>query len=154
MSWIRRSPFSKVEDAAERMLRLLCEQAERAGTALSDEEKKILLAEKGHASPSSELRQKVDPLIKQLLQREATTQECKDPKSFGNTLEWAGDQANPNIVAFTEDVICGGWSPGGLPRLHRRAWLLDKAQLIGCGILIVVLMLLVVGAFAVFFGRR
>lgn len=102
MSWIRKSPFADGNDPTEHMLALIAAEAERAGTPLSEAEKQMLLA---HWDPETivpeEFRTKAKKLIDQTFNHEA---DPDNPLSLGNSVEWAGDQNYPTIVALTEEV--------------------------------------------------
>jgi hypothetical protein len=153
MSWIRKSPFARHEDPVEHMVALLSKEAENAGTPFSADEKKILRSERASGeSVPEELRQKSRKLIEQLLTKEQTIEADKDPKSFDNSLEWAGDREYPNIVALTEEVVMSGGF-GVLP-LHGRRLAKDRMQLVGCALSVVLFMFLIVVAFSVFFHRK
>jgi hypothetical protein len=141
---IRKSPFGRHEDPAKHMVLLLSEEAEESGAPLSEEEKEVLAREAAPREPlPEELRQRVRRLIEQILERERGAATEAGPKSFLNSLEWAGDQDYPNIVALTEEVILGGGF-GELPPVHGRAWIKDKALLIGFALAAVFLMMVVV----------
>jgi hypothetical protein len=59
---------------------------------------------------SEDLELKAKNAISQLLAKEQLQTEadgCEDPKSFGNTLEWANEPMYPNIARLTEEVISG-----------------------------------------------
>jgi hypothetical protein len=59
--------------------------------AFSEDEKKILASEcSSEKAVPEELRQRAKKLIEQLLRKE-TSGAVTDPKSFANSLEWAGD---------------------------------------------------------------
>ena len=149
MPWIRKNPFARHEDPVEHMMELLCKEGEDAGTPFDATERKILCSEASVRAPvPEELQRKSKTLIEQLLRREQTTETGNDPKSFTNSLEWAGDSSYPNIVALTEDVVTSGT---GVLRLHGRAWAKDKSQLVGCALAVVIIIFLLVVSFAVIF---
>ena len=149
MPWIRKSPFARHEDPVEHMMELLRKEGEDAGTPFDATERKILCSEASDRAPvPEELQGKSKTLIEQLLRREQTTETSNDPKSFNNSLQWAGDSSYPNIVALTEDVVTSGT---GVLRLHGRAWAKDKSQLVGCAFAVVLLIFLLVVSFAVIF---
>ncbi len=152
---IRKSPFASNEDPAEHMVSLLAKEAEIAGTPFGEAERKILLREAAPAEPVPEqLQQRAKKLIEQLLRKEQSSASSADPKSFDNSLEWAGDPGYPNIVALTEEVVCSGGSLKALPRLHGRRWLKDTTQLVGCAFSVVLLMLLIVVVIGLVFQRK
>jgi hypothetical protein len=154
MPWIRRSPFGRGEDPLTHMVSLLDQEAIASGTPLTEYEKIILASEYSTREPiPEELHQKAKQLIAQMLQRErgATTEESA--KSFASSIEWADDQAYPNIVALVEEVITGGGF-GRMPAPRGRRWLSDRAKLIGCAFLAVLFMFLIVAALAFFSSRK
>jgi len=148
MSWIRKSPFRDQNEAIENMVDLLSAEANVSGSSLNSEEKKILSTE---CSIRSDLQQKSKSLIREILLKEKK-EHPRTAKSFGDSLEWAGDSLYPNIVRLTEEVIIEGRASGIFPRLARdHGWgrVKDKALLIGCGVLIVLTMF----AFGILFLR-
>lgn len=151
MTLIRKSPFDRQEAAAEHMVTLLSEEADKQGTPLNEMEKEILASELGRAIPE-DLRMRSCKLIEKIIEREKST-DNNDPKSFIASFEWASDNAYPQIVALTEEVITSG-GLGHLPPLHGRSWIKDRTQLIGCGLLVVVFMLLIVGICGLVFERK
>lgn len=124
------------------MLELLAKEAESAGTPLSDRDSEILLQDHHETKPlPDELRQKVMDTIRRIYELE-TYDECYwDPRSFGNSLEWAGDSRYPNIVALAEEVSCDMARMG--PPLHGWKRFKDRLLLIGCGLLVVFLMMVI-----------
>jgi len=150
MSWIRKSPFSRDEDVTARMVLLLSQEADRSGTPLTDAEREILSSE--DASPSEGLRRKTLKLIGQILERERGESSEENPKSFGACLEWV-EPDYPNIAVLAEEVITSGGF-GKVPPLHGRQWVKDRAQLIGCGLLIVLLMFLVITVWSLISNRK
>jgi hypothetical protein len=150
MSWIRKSPFGRGEDPLKHMVSLLSQEADGSGIPLTDIEKNILASEYSIREPvSKELQEKAKQLIAQIFQRERGASKEESRKSFSSSIEWAGDQSYPNIVAIAEEVITGGGF-GPMPPLRGRTWLKDRAQLVGCAILAVLFMFLIVAA--VFFS--
>lgn len=88
MKWIRKSPFGRQEDAAEHMVVLLSQEADRHGTPLNETEKKILASESARGEPFSEdLRIRLHKLIGEILEREKVTDIKNDPKSFLASFE-------------------------------------------------------------------
>jgi hypothetical protein len=150
MSWIRKSPFSRDEDVTRCMVSLLSQEADRSGTPLTEAEKAILSSDA--ASPSEELRQRVLKLIRQILEKDQTMSPEENAKSFGACLEWV-EPYYPNIAALAEQVITSGGF-GKLPPLHGRQWVKDRAQLIGCGLLAVLVMFLVIAAWTLISNRK
>ena len=155
MIWIRKSPFTRHEDPIYHMVELLSKEAQAGGTPFSEDEKSILAREvvPGGLIPE-ELQVKAKKLIEQLLEKEERSGEPSDPKSFGNSLEWAGDPDYPNIVALTEQVVCSGATTKNLPRLHGWSWIKDRVGLIGCAISIVLVMFLVVVIASIVFRSK
>src|ERR1700691_6104883 len=143
MSWIRKSPFADGNDPIAHMVALIAAEAERAGTPLSEAEKQILLA---HWDPetvvSEDFRTKAKRLIRQTFDYEA---DPDDPISLGNSVEWAGDGSYPTIIALTEEVML---ERGEKPRLRERRAVIDLIQLVGCGAVVVMLMMLAVVLFS------
>ena len=71
MKWIRKSPFGRQEDAAEHMIELLSQEADRHGTPLNETEKKMLASESGRREPFPEdLRMRLHKLIGEILERD------------------------------------------------------------------------------------
>jgi hypothetical protein len=132
------------------MVSLLSEEADRSGTPLTDVEREVLSSET--ASPTEDLRQKASKLIRQIFEREQATAPKENPKSFGACLEWV-EPDYPNIAALAEEVITSGGF-GNVPPLHGRRWVKDRAQLIGCGVLVVLLMLLIVAVWSLISSRK
>jgi hypothetical protein len=67
-------------------------------------------------------------LIEQLLEKE-TGADVADPRSFGNSLEWAGDLRYPLIVAVTEEVVSERREADKTK--PRALWIKDKFRLVG-----------------------
>ena len=152
MPLIRKNPFASHESPVEHMMELLSKEGEGAGTPFDESERKILCGEASNKHPvPEELRRKSKTLIEQLLRREQTTEARNNPKSFNNSLEWAGDSGYPNIVMLTEEVVVSGT---GIFRLHGRRWAKDKVQLAGCAFAIVLLMFLLVVSFSAIFRSK
>lgn len=146
MSWVRKDPFGCDEDPIRHMVVLLAVAAENAGIPITDDDKRILCKESRRGEPlPDELREKAKKLIEQILKKDCESVATEDTKSFGNSLEWAGDRDYPNIVALTEEVIMSGAYVRNLPRLHGWAWVKERIQVVGFGLLIVLLMFLVIG---------
>ena len=149
MPRFRRSPFADHEDPVEHMIELLSKEAESAGTPFDLTEKKILRSKASNKEPvPEELRRKSESLIEQLLKREQSAETISDPKSFNNSLGWAGESSYPNIVALTEEVVMSG--TGDL-RLHGRRWVKDQFQLLGCAVLVILFMILLVAGLSFVF---
>jgi hypothetical protein len=142
---VRKKPFKDQDDPIAHMVELLAAEAANAGTPFSEAEKLALAS----GSSSSHLgletlahedfRQRDKKLIEQILERERRSA-TNEPKSFGNSLEWAGDGSYPEIVALTESVVLEMRKK--LPRAARYwLWIKDGLQLMGCGLLVVLGML-------------
>jgi hypothetical protein len=148
VTWIRKSPFKDQNEAIRHMVDLFAEEARKVGQSVKDEHLDMLSSE---CSLPPELEDQARRIIGQILFREELETEaagCEDPKSFSNSLEWAGDSRYPNIVMLTEQVVLEGRASGIFPpspRLH--GWPLVKDQLLlwGCGLLIVTVVLVVGG---------
>ncbi len=144
-----KNPFANHEDPMEHMIELLSKEAEHAGTPFNADEKKILRSKASSGEPiPEELRRKSKTLIEQLLNREKAADTSGDPKSFNNSLGWAGDSSYPNIVALTEEVVTSG--TGDL-RLRGRRLAKDRIQLIACAVVVILLMLLFVAGLSFVF---
>jgi hypothetical protein len=144
MSWRRKSPFSSSQDAVNHMVDLLSREAERAGTPLTADEKKALLRDRSRRNPLPEvIRQKAVDLIGKIFATEDLNESVEDPKSFSSSMYWADGAGYSNILAVAEDVACDTGRTS-YPQLHGWKLFKDRAQLIGCGLLAVLLMLVVV----------
>ena len=123
------------------------------GTPFSEGERKLLGEDAPEHPLPEELRQRFTKLIGQLLEKEQEIGAEADPKSFGNSLEWAGDPAYPNVVALTEGLVISRRPPESLRGRLRRE-MKDLMQVIGCGLTIVLLLAIVVVFCVWMFGRR
>ena len=144
---IRKSPFSRHEDPIEHMVTLLSHEAEIAGTPLSEADKKVLATEATPTTPvPRELRARATRLIEQIVEKEtAQLGDAEgDPKSFGRSLEWAGDPDYPNIVALTEEVVLSRRARAGKPQSQGQARLKNQVRLLVYGLLLVFLTILIV----------
>jgi len=92
-------------------------------------------------------------LIGEILEREKAKGIKNDPKSFLASFEWASNNACPEIVALTEEVVTGGGF-GPLPPPHGRRWIKDRAQVIGCGLLLVLIMMVIVAICGLIFQKK
>jgi hypothetical protein len=144
MSWfIRKSPFARSEDVVRHMLELLAHEADKAGSPLTHLERETLAKEYSRFEPLPEdLRHRAKELITRIFEAESWDEFENDPKCFSNSVEWASDLGCPNVVALAEEVRCE------IARLTPplRGWkrVRDAVQLVGCGLLIVLLMFAVV----------
>lgn len=154
MSWlIKRSPFRPDEDPVEHMVNLLSDAATKAGTPLSDLDRKILNEESSALGPMpDDLRQRVKKLIAQIFETEPWDEMERSPKDLGNSLEWAGDSDSRNIVVLAEEVASEIARPS-VP-LHGWGLVMDKLQLVGCGILLIVLIAAVIAGVQALFGWK
>lgn len=148
MPWIiRKSPFSRDEDVTQRMVSMLSEEARGCGISLTQTEKEELSTE--GISHDQELRGKATKLIQRILERERASAE-RDPKGFSACLEWI-EPKYPLIAAIAEGVITSG-GYGNLPPAHGRAWIKDRALLIGCAFGLIVMMFITMIALSLVFG--
>jgi hypothetical protein len=144
---IRKSPFGRQEDPIEHVVTLLSKEAESGGAPLSQADMKILASEVTPDKPiPSELRARATKLIEQILDNEkAQLGDAEgDPKSFGRSLEWAGDPDYPNIVALTEEVVLSRRARAGQPQGQGQARLKSQARLLLYGLFLVFLVILIV----------
>jgi hypothetical protein len=154
MSWFGKSPFGRDEDPVKHMLELLCTEAEKAGTPLTDQDQAILASERSELAPvPDDLRQKTKKLIARMLEAESYDEFEWDPKSFGFSLQWVSDSTYPNLVDLTEEVS-GELRGTAYPR--PRGWKLykDRMLLIGSGLLVVFLMLAISSSLSLLFGWK
>ena len=153
MNWFIKTPFGPNEDPVEHMVQLLAIEAEKIGIPLSDVEKELLLDETpDQETLPQELREKAKGLIAKILETESGEFD-RDPKSFLDSLQWAGDSGYVPVVALAEEVACeiGG---NAYPPLKGWQKIKDRGLLIGCGLL-VVLAIFAIGAIGtVFFGWK
>lgn len=150
MSWFRNCPFASSEDAAKHMVALVAAQADKVGAPLSEEERRLLL--EGAAPPKiaeEELDEKFRKLIEQTFDSEV---EPDDPKNLGNSVQWVGDDQYPRIVALAEDVIRSRREKFNRTRGRRRA--IDRIQLVGCGLVAVMLLMLFAALLGWIFGHK
>src|ERR1700688_2189446 len=154
MSWFIKSPFGRDEDPVEHMVKLLSEKAEKEGTPLTDSDRAILVKERSDVEPvPEELRHRAKELIARMFIEEPWDEFAGDPKSFGSSLQWAGDSGYPNIVSLTEEVACETRGEAFPPF---QGWKLakDRMQLIGCGVLAVLFMFAIVIGAGFLFGWK
>ena len=135
---IRKSPYGSEKQAQLRMLELLSQTAEAEGRDLTAAEREILLS---HDEMPDDVWQKTTELIRRTFEAERW-EDRDNPHSFSGALEWAGDLSYPNIVNAAEKVAC----ENALARPKLRGWqfLKDRLQLVGCGLLVVLLMFVIV----------
>ncbi len=150
MSWFRSSPFASSEDAVAHMVALLAAHAEKAGTPLREGERKLLI--EGATPPKivgDESDEKFRQLIEQTFDHET---DIDDPMSFSNSLQWAGADRYPRIVALAEEVIRSRSDRS--PRLRGKRQVIDLIQLVGCAVVVVILMMVVVALAGWLFGHK
>jgi hypothetical protein len=147
MNGSRNSPFSSAEEAAKNMVDLLAQEGEKAGTPLTDQEKETLLQSSSDSlyslSISEELRRKTKALITRIFQAESPEEFDRGPRSFSDSMLWAGDKAYPNVVALAEEVS-RGIGEMQYPPLRGWSWGKDRVQVVGCGCLVVLAMFVMV----------
>lgn len=149
MSWIRKSPFADGTDPAVHMVALIAAEAQRTGAPLSEADKQILLANwDPETTVPEDFRAKARKLIEQTFDHEA---DPDNARNLGNSAMWAGEVGYPTIVALTEEVMLerGERSP-----LRGRRWMVDRAQLIGCGFASVILLMLFAALIDWLFGHH
>jgi hypothetical protein len=151
MNWFSKSPFRRGEDVETHMVELLARAADDAGSPLTDIDKEILKRTFSPLDPVPPiLLEKTRQLIKGILRGEALDEPERDLKSFGNSLQWVDDYRYSNIVAITVEVASEWRQPG--PPLHGWQLTKDRTQLIGCGVLVVLLMFAIGIAVHLLFG--
>ena len=117
------------------MVSLLAAEGEVAGMPLTEEDCRILA---GYERMSNELSAKAHFLVGRILDKR--TAGDLDPLSFDNAMT-ALDPEWPNIAEITAEVAT---ARNPQRRLHGWPLIKDVAQLVGCGIVIVLLMFAVV----------
>jgi len=143
MSWLIKSPFGRDEDPLDHMVQLLSDEAIKDGVPLTEHDREILTRESSRLEPMPDiLRQRVKDLIGRIFEAEPLDECERDPKCFSCSLQWAGDGRYPNIVALAEEVACDIARPSA--PLHGWKLAKDKLQLVGCGLLLVLLMFVIV----------
>jgi hypothetical protein len=126
------------------MVALVAAEAEKVGTPLSEEDRRLLLDEWIPLEIDEEgSAPKFKKLIAQTFDHEA---DLDDPMSFSNSVQWAGADRYPRIVALAEEIIVSRSEKR--PRLRGRRAIVDLVQLIGCSVVTVILLML----FAAFVG--
>jgi len=151
MSWFIKNPFGPDENPVKHLVKLLANEAERAGAQLTDQDREILSKESSPQDPVPEdLKQKAKELITRIFDAEPDEFE-RDPKSFSDSLQWAGAKSYPNIVAIAEEVLYGR---AGTRYPQLQGWRLakDRMLLIISGVLVVFLMFAIVIAGHFLFG--
>jgi hypothetical protein len=153
MSWFINSPFGRDEDPLDHMVELLSDEAIKDGVPLTERDREILARENSRLEPMPEvLRQRAKDLITRIFEGEPLDEFGRDPKCFSCSLQWAGDGRYPNIVALAEEVACDIARPS-VPLLGWKR-VKDKLQLVGCGLLLVLLMFAIVIGAGFLFGWK
>jgi hypothetical protein len=135
------------------MVKLLSDEAMKAGAPLSDLDKKILAEESSALEPMPEdLRQRARQLIAQIFETEPWDEMERNPKDFGSSSEWAGDSGCRNIVVLAEEVAREIARPS--PPLHGWGFVKDKLQLVGCGVLFILLIATIIAGVQALFGWK
>jgi hypothetical protein len=131
------------------MVALIAAEAERSGIPLTEEERQTLL---GGWYPETIVPDDFRTKAKKLIEQTFTYEPDPDsPISLGHSVMWAGEDGYPMIVALTEEVMrekCER-SP-----LRGRRKIIDRLQLIGSGLVVVILMMLIVVLFSWLFGGK
>jgi hypothetical protein len=156
MGWFVKSPFKPDEDPVKHLVELLSKEAEKAGSPLTAVDKEILGRESSPLDPVPEdLQQKAKALITRVFEAEPVDEFERGSKSFSSSLLWVGDSHYPNIVALSDEVTrnIGGHSLFSSPL---RGWKLlgDRAQLISCAVLAVLLIFAAVIGAGFLFGWK
>jgi hypothetical protein len=117
---------------------------------LTDAERRTLADEFELETPlSEELSAKARKLIELVFDHEA---DIDDPKSLGNSLAWASEGRQSNVAALAEEIIVARAEKPS--RLHGRKWIFDRIQLIGCGFVVVILLMLFGVVVDMLFSRK
>jgi hypothetical protein len=147
MTWGRKNPVESPEDAVKRLVDLVADAGDKDGSPLTPLDREILATQE---PVPEDLRRRVSQLIPGILEDEQFDESPWDPKSFTNSLQWAGDSHYSNIVAITEEVI------SGIERTKLHGWKLakDRILVIVCGLLVVFCMLAIVTAMGFLFGWK
>jgi hypothetical protein len=150
LPWLRRSPFSDLEDPIAHMVELISKRAIVEGHPLTQDEQRFLAAEKINRNPLlDDFQPRVKRLIELILDSEV---DSHDPKSLSNSLEWASDFGYSNVAAMIEEVCVS--RAENFPKLHGRKWIADRVQLVGCGVLTVILLTLLVASIEYLFSGK
>jgi hypothetical protein len=149
----RKYLFGRDENPVAHMVSLLSQEAKRSGIPLNEEEKNLLGQDAPEHPLTGELREKFSRLIGQLLDREQSDGAAADPRSFGNSVEWAGDPEYPNIVAIAEEVISSR-RPAESFAIRIRREMKDLTHLVGCAFAIVIVLGVIVGLCVLLFGSK
>src|SRR5690349_2235229 len=118
------------------MLGLFAAEARNLGHTFTESDLDLLAR---HLPPVLALEAK--EVITQLLAKEeleAEADDCEDPRSFSNMLEWANEPMYPNIARLTEDVISGKTREA---KLHAWPRVLDTVLLVLSALGVVILMM-------------
>jgi hypothetical protein len=123
-------------------MEMLADEAMKDGLPLTEADKEILVAESVKPIPEV-LRQRAGHLITRILEREPADEDERDQKCFSYALQWAADGRYPNIVALGREVASDMRPAIGL---HGWRLLKDRLYLVGCGLLVVFLMMAIIGS--------
>jgi hypothetical protein len=136
MNWFKPRQFRSPQEAAVLMVDLLAAEGEVVGVPLTDEEREILA---GDGAMSEELRLKAHLLVGSMF--DGKTGEDSDRRSFDSAMLLAQDPTWPNVVDIAVQV-----ATERNPHRRLRGWALaqDRIQLVGCGLLAVLLMFVIV----------
>lgn len=103
-AWIRKNPFATIDPKTE-MIRLVSEQATLSGTPLSEFELALLASENPAVDEATERR--LRGFVAGVIDNQRSSGRDRDPRSFVNAIEWAGDGAWPHVVAIAVAQITG-----------------------------------------------
>jgi hypothetical protein len=148
MSWFRNRPFANNEDAVKHMVFLVSEQAEKLGTPLSEEDRRLLLA---GATPPKVAEEESDEKFRKLIEQ-IFDSEVDDPMNFSSAIQWAGADRYPKVVALAEEIITSRAEKR--PRLRGRRAIVDLVQLVGCAVVTVILLMLFSALVIWLFGHK
>jgi hypothetical protein len=115
------------------------------------EQERILLLE-GATPPKiaeEESDQKFRKLIEQAFDYEVNPD---DPMSLSSTVQWAGADRYPKIVALAEEIIVLRGEKR--PQLRGRRQIIDLIQLVGCAVVSVILLMLFSALVIWLFGHK
>jgi len=132
---VKKSPFSRDEDPKVVMIDYVRREAASRGEPLSEPE--VLLLSKESKNVPEETRVRLKALIELIVERERYSDaSISDPKSFINSMGWAGDMQYPLVVQLAEEVFCENPGPGEAKGNR----FLDKVLLVAAAAMVVLLM--------------
>jgi hypothetical protein len=121
-AWIRKSPFTTIDPKRE-MIRLVSEQANLTGTPLSEFELAFLSSANPQVDETTERR--LRDLVVGVIDNQRSSGQDRDPKSFVNAIEWAGDGEWPYVVAIAVAQITGNQDVEQVDRrTYSGAWII------------------------------